>query len=214
MPNCDGTALTRVPRALDIFGELLYDQLVAQGVVESCPLPFAAPFNPPGHKNWRAGGAVFIGASRGAIHYDYPDNVLIQMSGVKAAIVYTAELTRPLSVGGTEDRIPTGSILPSSTFLCNRPGSGPRMPRSRELVQRHARLAILHPGMGLLIPAGAYHAPVAMTHTSVSMASNLYPMRATDAPTWSPPLPNRHALALESKLRAFHMDLQRNGSSA
>merc|ERR1712060_659416 len=112
------------------------------------------------------------GASRGSLHYDPQDNILIQVQGVKTVVVYPPNVTLALAAGGSSWRVPTS--FPSNKFLCK------QYTALKPMLATEARFVTLYPGMGLLLPSGAYHGPSGRSHDSLTinafMSGNKFPI--------------------------------------
>ena len=104
---------------------------------------------------------AWVGPSRGQLHADIVDNLLVQFDGSKQVICYPAWLKNAVADGEANPR-----TFDALRFLANSSRT-----RERPVLWSEARLVVLEPGMGLLLPSMAFHAPVGRTWNSLSINS-------------------------------------------
>ena len=104
---------------------------------------------------------AWVGPSRGQLHADVIDNLLVQFDGLKQVICYPAWLKGAVADGEVNPR-----AFDPLLFLANSSRT-----RERPVLWSEARLVGLEPGMGLLLPSMAFHAPVGRTWNSLSINS-------------------------------------------
>ena len=104
---------------------------------------------------------AWVGPSRGQLHADAFDNLLVQFDGSKQVICYPAWLKDAVADGEANPR-----TFDALRFLANSSRT-----RERPVLWSEARVVFLEPGMGLLLPSMAFHAPVGRTWNSLSINS-------------------------------------------
>ena len=99
---------------------------------------------------------AWVGPSRGELHADAVDNLLVQFDGLKQVVCYPAWTKDAVTGGKMNPRL--DGPFDALRFLANSSRT-----RVRPALWSEARLAVLEPGMGPLLPSMALHAPVGRT---------------------------------------------------
>ena len=160
---------------------------------------------------------AWVGPSRGELHADAVDNLLVQFDGLKQVVCYPAWTKEAVTGGKMNPRL--DGPFDALRFLANSSRT-----RGRPALWSEARLAVLEPGMGLLLPSMALHAPVGRTWNSLSINSWFFGAGPEVGPhaqgtsrrntsTWmdkrTPWEPSRHKVLASSVFYSRSMPLQR-----
>lgn len=159
---------------------------------------------------------AWVGPSRGELHADAVDNLLVQFDGLKQVVCYPAWMTDAVTDGKKNPRLE--GPFDALRFLANSSRT-----RGRPELWSEARLAVLEPGMGLLLPSMALHAPVGRTWNSLSINSWFFGAGPEVGPHggtahrntsyWmhkrTPWEPSRHKVLLSSVFYSRSMPLER-----